>query len=114
MPFRNFETLQSWLEEFRQLGYEFEGGMKVIPQDGAHGANTGLVAVTLTNHATVVTIEPNPADVPRWDVTIERGEGPVTLDAPELLGYAAELSVISALCAFLEAKSLAYLGIDSA
>ena len=38
----------------------------------------------------------------------------VTMDAAAVLNLAAELSVVSALCAFLQAKSLAFVGVDSA
>ena len=30
MPFRNLETLESWLDEFRELGYPLAGALKVI------------------------------------------------------------------------------------
>ena len=35
MPFRSMTTLQSWLDEFQELGYPIAGSAKVIPQDGA-------------------------------------------------------------------------------
>ena len=45
MPFRSLSTLESWLDEFRSLGYPLEGSVKVMGQDGEDGANTGLVGV---------------------------------------------------------------------
>ncbi|MEU1972050.1 hypothetical protein ABZ477_10365 [Microbacterium sp. NPDC019599] len=112
MPFRSLDTIRAWLEEFASLGYGFGGEIRVIEQDGAGGANTGLVYVQLADAATVITIQPETQDAVRWAITMESRESPVTLDAPELLNLAAELSVISALCAFLQAKSIAFVGID--
>jgi hypothetical protein len=114
MPFRSMSTIQSWLDEFAQLGYRFGGDLKVIQQDGADGADTGLVAVRLVNASTVITIEPEVREGPVWLVNMEPRESTVTMDAPSVLNLAAELAVVSALCAFLQEKSLAFVGVDSA
>ncbi|MFG6446254.1 hypothetical protein ACFXP7_13150 [Microbacterium sp. P06] len=103
MPFRSQDTLQAWLDEFLALGYEVS--LKVIPQDGEDGANTGLVAVTLHNASTSTFIQPESHDSDRWVVTMEAEESAVTLDAGELHGLASDLSIASSLCAFLQAKS---------
>ena len=113
MPFRSLRTLESWLAEFGDLGYRFGGEVKVIQQDGADGADTGLVAVRLVDAVTVITIQPEIRGAARWVVTMEPRDAAVTMDAPTLLNLAAELSVASALCAFLQAKSLAFAGVDS-
>lgn len=114
MPFRSLRTIQSWLDEFEQLGYRFGGELKVIQQDGADGADTGLVSVRLVNASTVITVQPEVREAPVWMVTMEPRESTVTMDAPSVLNLAAELAVVSALCAFLQEKSLAYVGVDSA
>ncbi|MFE5670210.1 hypothetical protein ACFQ58_01245 [Agromyces sp. NPDC056523] len=114
MPFRSLRTIQSWLDEFDQLGYHFGGDLRVIQQDGADGADTGLVSVRLVNAATVITIQPEVLGAPSWKVTMEPRDETVTMDAPAVLNLAAELAVVSALCAFLQAKSLAFVGVDSA
>jgi len=114
MPFRNLATLQGWVDEFEQLGYRFDGRLKVVQQDGANGANTGLVLVTLSAPPTSLTIQPETRDAIRWAVTIEVRDAPVTLDPPEMQLFATNLSTISALCAFLQAKSLAHHRVDQA
>ena len=114
MPFRSESTLQSWLEEFERLGYGFAGETRVIQQDGADGANTGLISVELPLAATIATIQPESRDSARWVITMERLESSVTLDAPALITLASELTVVSTLCAFLQAKSLAHRQIDAA
>jgi len=114
MPFRSMSTLESWLDEFRGLGYAIPGSIRVIQQDGAEGANTGLVAVTLANAPTEVYIQPETRDATRWAVTLEARAEAVTLTAPVLLGLTNELATISSLCAFLEAKSRAFVGPDTA
>ena len=114
MPFRSLKTIGAWLDEFEQLGYRFAGQLKVIQQDGAGGADTGLVSVRLLNASTVITMQPEAPGATRWVVTMEPRESAVVLDAPSMLNLAAELSVVSALCAFLQAKSIAFVGVDSA
>lgn len=112
MSFRSASTLQSWIDEFHTLGYSVPGALKVIPQDGEAGANTGLVAVDLANASTTTYIQPE-AGSPRWVVTLEPRDESVVLGAAELLSLASELSIASALCAFLQAKSQGYSADDA-
>ena len=112
MPFRNMDTLESWLEEFRGLGYTVIGSVGVIPQDGDGGANTGLVTFHFTNASTPTSIQPGLDDPTRWVATMEPRDGSVVMDAPKLLELSGELAMLSALCAFLQAKSEAYSGTD--
>ena len=110
MPFRNLETLESWLDEFRELGYPLSGALKVIVQDGAGGADTGLVGFRLANAATFVSIEPAGADAASWVATMEPRETEVVLDSAGLLSLSGELATLSALCTFLQSKSQSYIG----
>jgi hypothetical protein len=107
MPFRSQGTLEQWLEEFRTLGYPIDGTIKVMQQDGDDGGDTGLVGVRLANASTVTYLQPEAPYSMRWVVTMEPREDPVVLDSAELLKLAAELSMVSALCAFLQEKSAA-------
>jgi len=108
MPFRSQDTLQAWLDEFLELGYTVTGSLRVLPQDGDEGENTGLVAVSLHNASTVTYIQPESPDSHRWVVTLEPRETAVVLDAAGLLGLASELGIASVLCAFLQAKSQSF------
>jgi hypothetical protein len=112
MPFRSQDTLQAWLDEFVGLGYPIAGSVKVIPQDGDDGENTGLVAVSLVHAATVTYIQPEAKGSSRWVVTMEPRDGAVVLDPPGLLGLASELSIASVLCAFLQGKAQGFAGVD--
>ena len=114
MPFRNMETLESWLEEFRQLGYPVAGALKVIVQDGDDGADTGLVGFRLVNAATFVSIQPAGDDAATWVATMEPRETEVVLDSAGLLSLSGELATLSALCAFLQSKAQSYVGSRSA
>lgn len=114
MPFRNMSTLESWVDEFRSLGYPFDGTVKVMGQDADDGANTGLVGVVIAHSSAVIYIQPESTDSERWTVTFEARDTAVNLDAAALLRLAAELTTISALCAFLQGKSAAYVGQDEA
>jgi hypothetical protein len=114
MPFRNLETLETWLEEFRALGYPIKGSVRVIPQDGDGGANTGLVTVRLANASTPTSIQPSDEDPTRWVATMEPRDASVILDAARLLELSSELAMMSALCGFLQAKSQAYTVADEA
>lgn len=108
MPFRNRQTLEEWLDEFRALGYPLAGSLKVMAQDGDGGADTGLVGVQLANASTVTYVQPEAPHSSKWVATMESRDEEVVLDSVELMGLASELTVLSALCAFLEAKSEAH------
>jgi hypothetical protein len=112
MPFRSMSTLESWLDEFRGMGYPIAGSVKVIPQDGGEGADTGLVAVELVHASTVTYIQPDLDGSAEWVVTMEPRETAVTLSVDSLRGLSAELLVVSELCAFLQMKSHAFVGQD--
>ena len=113
MPFRSRETLEAWVEEFRSLGYPFPGTFKVMQQDGDDGANTGLVGVQLAHASTVIYVQPEGPYALKWVATMEARDEPVMLDSVGLMNLAAELSVVSALCAFLQAKSAVFQGADA-
>lgn len=113
MPFRSRQTLEEWLEEFRSLGYPFSGSLKVMQQDGDDGADTGLVGVRLANASTVTYVQPEAPYSHKWVATMEARDEPVVLDSAGLMNLATELSIISALCAFLQTKSAALGGADT-
>jgi hypothetical protein len=100
------------LEEFRQQGHPGAEHIRVLPQDGYEGANTGLVAVQLADGAVASYIQPDSGSL-QWVVTMEPRDDAVTLDAESLMDVATELSVISALCSFLQDKSEAFVGEDA-
>jgi hypothetical protein len=109
MPFRTMTTLESWLEEFLALGYPVSGRIRVIPQDAEEGTDTGLVAASLGSVPTVLYIEPVAHGSAAWQVTFEPRDVPASVDAAAALALSAELAVLSALCAFFQAKSEAFL-----
>ena len=102
MSFRSRETLQEWLTEFQTLDYPADRTVRVIEQDGADGANTGLVAVQLTGGLSAY-IQPGADGT--WIVTLESREEASELDSAAVSRLSAELSTVSSLCAFLQAKS---------
>jgi len=114
MAFRNLETLESWLAEYRGLGNARADAARVMVQDGEDGANTGLVTFRLDHASTVVFIQPATQDATGWVATMEPREESVILDAAGLLALSAELAAVSELCAFLEEKSRTYQGTDVA
>jgi hypothetical protein len=71
VPFRSRATLETWLDEFRQLGYPVPGALRVVEQDGGEGANSGLVVVELANTPTSVYIQPIVQGSSRWVVSFE-------------------------------------------
>ena len=114
MAFRNMETLESWLAEYRESGRAGAASARVMVQDGDGGANTGLVTFQLDHASTVVFIQPATQDATGWVATMEPREDAIVLDAPGLLELAAELAAVAELCAFLEQKSRSYEGTDTA
>ncbi|WDG16832.1 hypothetical protein [Microbacterium sp. Clip185] len=109
MPFRSLEMLESWLGEFRELGYPIAGTVKVIPQDREFGSDTGLVGVRLMNAQTVTYIQPVEPGSTTWVVTFEARDTDLQLDAAGAFRLSTELAMVSALCTFLQTKSKAYM-----
>jgi hypothetical protein len=113
MPFRSLHTIEAWLDEFRGLGYPLDPSIKAMQQDGQNGSNTGLVGVTLAGAgASAAYIQPDELGSTRRVVTFEPRETDVTLDPAGLLRLSSELATVSALCAFLQAKSNEFAGED--
>ena len=104
MAFHSRQTLETWLTEFHALGYPTDGTFRVIEQDGADGANTGLVAVRLSSGLRAYL---QPDNRGRWVTTIESSETAFDLEPASVSRLSAELATVSALCAFLQATSIA-------
>ena len=110
MPYRTLAILQSWVDEFERRGDSGLGPIRVIPQDGSEGADTGLVAVQLPNSPTVIYLEPPPRGTAgKWSITFEPREQPVTLGADAMAEMSDEIGALAALCVFLQEKSVAFL-----
>ena len=105
MSIRNRETLEAWIDDFARQGYPVAGSLKVITQDGADGADTGLVGVTLDGAPTVVYIQPAAPGSTQWVVTMEARDTAVTMDAAQVLRLSSELATVSALCGFLQERA---------
>ncbi|QIG40073.1 hypothetical protein G5T42_11755 [Microbacterium sp. 4R-513] len=105
MPFHSMATLQEWVEEFERLGFPTKSSIRVMVQDGADGADTGLVAMRLPDSPTEIYIEPPESHESEWKITFEPREDTVTLGASSVQTLARELATLSALCSFLQNKS---------
>ena len=109
MPFRTVAILQSWVDEFERRGESGLRSIRVIPQDGSEGADTGLVAVQVDDSPTVIYLEPPPKGrVREWTITFEPREEPVTLGARAIARISDEIADLAALCMFLQEKSEAF------
>ncbi len=110
MPFRTMGTLQGWIDDFRALGYDDAEILRVIPQDGDEGEDAGLIAARLRSVSTTFYVAPG-ADhgSTEWAVTFEPREDAAPLPAGKVMALAGELATLSALCAFLQARSEAFL-----
>lgn len=109
MPYRSIRTLESWVREFEQIGRDTRSSIRVIPQDGAEGADTGLVALRLPKSPTEICIEPPGDGQPEWTVLFEPRDEAVQLVASDVQMLSAEMATLAALCAFLQQKSDAFL-----
>ncbi|WP_104179200.1 hypothetical protein [Arthrobacter sp. B0490] len=107
MPFRSKQTLETWVDEFRTTR---EGGalVSVVVQDGADGADTGLVIVPLRSGSTEIFMQPVAVGDPRWSVSFGARSEDFELSAAELHGLAAELLIAASLCQFLQEKSVGH------
>ena len=109
MPFRTMTTLQSWVEDFRALGYDDAGTLRVIPQDADGDSDTGLIAAQLRSVSTTFYVSPsNEVGSPGWTVTFEPRENAAPLGSARVLALSGELAMLSTLCAFLQARSEAF------
>lgn len=108
MPYRSMKVLQAWVDEFLELGLAGESTIRVLPQDGDEGADTGLVGVRLHHAPTEIYLQPPDADVSAWTVTFEPREDLVRLATPELEHLAVGMTTLASLCRFLQEKSDAY------
>lgn len=108
MSYRTKETLESWLDEFYTLGHAMAETLKVMPQDGSDGGDTGLVGITLMSARTITYIQPEPPGSTNWMITFEARESALQLDADDAMRLSAELAVVSELCRFLQTKSEAF------
>jgi hypothetical protein len=106
MPFREGSTIERWVAEFLGLGYDSRGLVRVIPQDPSDGDNSGLVAVRLESIDTSIFIQPREIGSYQWVTTLEESDRLREFTASQLAALSAELIMVSALTAFLEAKSL--------
>jgi hypothetical protein len=114
MPFRSLMTLRKWLDEFGERDDVTPGMLKVIQQDGDGGENTGLVAFRFENASTVAYVQPERPGSMTWMVTLEPRESSITIGAESVQDLAEELTLLSALCSFLQSKSEAFVGRDTA
>ena len=104
MAFRSVDTLRSWLDEFAGLGYPTAEAARVIVQDGAQDADTGLVVFQFVNSPTLAYLQPEPPSL-EWVITIEGREASIPMRPSTAMNVAYEFSVVSALGTFPEAKS---------
>lgn len=109
MPYRSIDTLQSWVDEYVRRDSGREGQIRVIPQDGEGGADTGLVAFRLRNSPTEVYIEPPDGDSGEWTVTFEPRTETVRITCSTMQVLADETASVATLCRFLQDKSDAFL-----
>lgn len=107
MPFHSYEMLEHWLDEFADLGYPISARVKVVPQDGTDGADTGLITMNLLDALTLTYIQPEPLGSVHWGITFEAREHDLKMSAGRTLELSAELAMVSALCTFLQTKSQA-------
>ncbi len=109
MPFRTITTLQSWIDDFRALGYDDAGILRVIPQEGEGDSDTGLIAAGLRSVSTTFYVSPEtePGST-GWAVTFEPRENAAPLGSARVLALSGELAMLSALCTFLQARAEAF------
>lgn len=108
MPFRTLSTLQTWVDDFTALGYD-TGILRVIPQETDDDDDTGLIAAKLRSVSTTFFVAPEAGqDGTRWSVTFEPREDAAPLPGGRVMALSAELAMLSALCAFLQSRSEAF------
>lgn len=104
MPYRSRATLQTWLDEFTQT-HALGSLVRVIPQDGSDGEDTGLIVFPVAGGTTTTYLQPNDSPGDRWRIHFEPREHEAAMDSSQVHSMAAELEMAAALCDFIEMKS---------
>lgn len=104
MPYRSSALLETWLAEFATVN-ALGGLVRVIPQDGSDGKDTGLIVFPLGGGTTSVYIEPVATGDFRWRIHFEPREQEAIMSSAQVHSMAAELEMSAALCDFIETKS---------
>jgi hypothetical protein len=104
MYFHSIDTLQSWVRDFEQ-SHTFAGKIRIIPQDGTEGADTGLVAMRLAASPAEIYLEPPTEPGAEWSVVFEPREHEVRLSSAQLVSIAADVTALAQLCAHLQQKT---------
>lgn len=107
MPFRSMEMLRTWVAEFESAHPPRNVTIRVIPQDGDEGADTGLVGVRLLNSPAEIYVEPPAVAEDEWIVTFEPREEFVHLTTGQVVLMADAVGELAAVCAFLQEKGRA-------
>lgn len=105
MPYRDRATVESWVQEFNGAQRHLDTHVSVLEQIDATHPDTGLVVVSLRNASTVTYIQPVVRETPQWLVTFEARDHDLELDAAGMAQLAADVSLVAALCDFLQAKT---------
>jgi hypothetical protein len=103
MSARTVDLLQAWIDEFRTLGYVGAENLRVVPHTDEH--DEGLVAAQMSFGPTRYYVAPSAPGGREWRITFEEREEPVSMTASRLLRLSSEFATLSALCAFLQARS---------
>ncbi len=112
MPVRkllDMDLLETWLTEFRTLGYVTGSDIRVLEQEDEADPDTGLIVVDLSNAKTISYLQPIAGGDGSWKVTMEARDDVIELSAVELVNLGNEVNVLGALVAFLETRSKALL-----
>ncbi|WP_295779963.1 hypothetical protein [uncultured Microbacterium sp.] len=112
MPVRkllDMSLLESWLAEFRALGYLTGSDIRVLEQDDESDPDAGLIVVDLTEAKTITYLQPIAGGDGSWKATMEARDATIELSAVALVNLGNEVNVLGALVAFLETKSKALL-----
>lgn len=112
MPVRkllDMDLLETWLTEFRALGYVTGSDIRVLEQEDEADPDTGLIVVDLSNAKTISYLQPITGGDGSWKVTMEARDDVIELSAVELVNLGNEVNVLGALVAFLETRSKALL-----
>jgi hypothetical protein len=105
----DMSLLESWLTEFRALGYLTGSDIRVLEQDDDADPDAGLIVVDLTEAKTITYLQPITGGEGSWKATMEARDATIELSAVALVNLGNEVNVLGALVAFLETKSKALL-----
>ncbi|GAA1700614.1 hypothetical protein GCM10009808_17870 [Microbacterium sediminicola] len=106
MLYRDQTTVHTWVADFLVSETGAAPDISVVDQYFTEGPDSGLVVVQLRTASTVTSIVPtSEGGTATWRVQFEPRDETISLDGDQIASLAADLTTLSRLCRYLQART---------